>query len=300
MNIGFMGVGYMGHGAARNILAKGYALRVLGNRNRIPVDDLIARGATEASSPADLAASCDIVFTCLPSSIQVEQAVLGQDGFVQTARPGFILVDCTTADPLSTRKLAATLRDRGADLVDAPMGRTPKEAEEGRLACFVGGERASVQRVLPVIRCFADTVIETGGLGTAHTIKLINNFQALATAAVVSEALAAAMAMGVDLTIFRAVVETGGANSVMFQRCVQYPLSDDDSALQASMHIAQKDLTYYAQMAHGAGLRTELARTSADVYQAAIELGHGVQFVPTLSSILASAVDGKTRELPPK
>jgi 3-hydroxyisobutyrate dehydrogenase-like beta-hydroxyacid dehydrogenase len=66
------------------------------------------------------------------------------------------------------------------------------------------------------------------------------------------------------------------------------------------MHIAQKDLTYYAQMAQGAGLRTELARTSADVYQAAIKLGYGVQFVPTLSSILASAVDGKTRELPPK
>jgi 3-hydroxyisobutyrate dehydrogenase-like beta-hydroxyacid dehydrogenase len=109
MKIGFMGVGYMGHGAARNILAKGYALKVLGNRNRSPVDDLVTRGATEASSPADLAASCDIVFTCLPSSTQVEQAVLGQDGFVQTARPGFILVDCTTADPLSTRKLGATL-----------------------------------------------------------------------------------------------------------------------------------------------------------------------------------------------
>jgi 3-hydroxyisobutyrate dehydrogenase-like beta-hydroxyacid dehydrogenase len=298
MNIGFMGVGYMGHGAARNILAKGYALTVLGNRNRVPVDDLVAQGASEASSPADLARRCDIVFTCLPSSVQVEEAVLGGQGFLKQARPGFILVDSTTADPLSTRRLGAALRDLGADLVDAPMGRTPKEAEEGRLACFVGGQRASVDRVLPIVRCFADTIVETGELGTAHTIKLINNFQALATAAVVSEAIAAAMALGVDLNIYRSVVETGGANSVMFQRCIQYPLSKDDSAMQASMHIAQKDLSYYGQMAAQTGLRTDLATQAAGVYQAAIAVGKGSQFVPTLASILASVVDGKTRELP--
>lgn len=298
MRIGFMGVGYMGHGAARNILAKGYPLTVLGNRNRVPVEDLLAQGASEAADPAQLARDCKVVFMCLPSTVQVEQAVMGQNGFLQAAQPGFILVDCTTSDPISTKQLGEALRARGADMVDAPMGRTPKEAEEGRLACFVGGNPESVARVLPIIRCFADTIVETGELGTAHTLKLINNFQALATAAVVSEAIGAAMALGVDMQTFRSVVETGGANSVMFQRCIQYAIGGDDSAMQASMHIARKDLNYFADMARQSGLRTDLAQTASKVYEAAIERGHGAQFVPTLASILASAADGRARPLP--
>ena len=173
-----MGVGFMGHGAAKNILQKGFPLTVLGHKNREPIDDLLQRGAQEARTPADLASRSDIVFMCLPSSGHVEEAVFGESGFLSVAQPGFVLVDSTTSEPESTRRIGAALRAKGADMVDAPFGRTPKEAELGTLSTFVGGHPDTVQSVIPVIRTYANTIVETGELGTGHTIKLLNNFLA--------------------------------------------------------------------------------------------------------------------------
>lgn len=298
MRIGYMGVGLMGHGAAKNILEKGYALTVLGHANRAPVEDLLARGAGEARNPAELAGKCDVAFLCLPTTVEVERAVYGENGILSALRPGFILVDSTTSDPVSTRKIGADLRARDADMVDAPLGRTPKEAERGALSSFVGGERATLDRVRPVIATFADTIVETGPLGSAHTIKLLNNFLAIGTSAVVGEALAAAEMLGVDMNIFRQVVETGGANSVMFQRYAHWMLEGDDSHLQGTMRIALKDLRYYRKMADEAHLYTTLAEAASQVYQLANQLGHAKQFMPVLPSVLASFADGKPRKLP--
>lgn len=298
MRIGYMGVGLMGHGAAKNILEKGYALTVLGNTNRVPVEDLVARGADEARNPAELAEKCDVVFLCLPSTVEVEKAVYGEGGVLSALRPGFILVDSTTSDPVSTRKIGADLRARGADMVDAPLGRTPKEAERGALSSFVGGERTALDRVRPVIATFADTIVETGPLGSGHTIKLLNNFLAIGTSAVVGEALAAAEMLGVDMNIFRQVVETGGANSLMFQRYAHWMLEGDDSHLQGTMRIALKDLRYYRKMADEAHLYTTLAEAASQVYQIANQLGHAKQFMPVLPSVLAEFADGRPRKLP--
>lgn len=298
MRVGYMGVGLMGHGAAKNILEKGYPLTVLGNTNRAPVEDLVARGAGEARNPAELAERCDVVFLCLPSTVEVERAVYGEHGILAALRPGFILVDSTTSDPVSTRKIGADLRARGADMIDAPLGRTPKEAELGALSSFVGGERATLDRVKPIIVTFADTIVEAGPLSSGHTIKLLNNFLAIGTSAVVGEALAAAATLGVDMNIFREVVATGGADSVMFQRYAHWMLEGDDSYLQGTMRIAHKDLRYYRKMADEARLFTTMAEAALQVYQIANQLGHAKQFMPVLPSVLASFADGKPRELP--
>lgn len=298
MRIGYMGVGLMGHGAARNILAKGYPLCVLGNVNRTPVEDLVRRGAREAGSPRQLADACDVVFLCLPSTVEVEKAVYGENGMLAAVRPGFVLVDSTTSDPVSTRRIGADIRARGGEMVDAPMGRTPKEAEAGALSSFVGGNRGTLDRVLPVIRCYADTIVETGELGSGHAIKLVNNFLAIATGAVVGEAIAAAMVLGVDLATFKAVVETGGANSTMFHRFTQWALNGDDSLMQATMAIGEKDLRYYRQMADAANLSTSMAEAATQLFSMANRLGHSRQFIPVLPTILASFTDGRERPLP--
>src|SRR6185437_9170076 len=113
LRVGYIGVGLMGHGAAKNILAKGYPLTILGNRNRTPVEDLVRRGAREAASLAELAAASDVVFTCLPSTVEVERVVLGEGGLLAHCRPGMIHVDSTTADPDSTRRLGSLYAERG-------------------------------------------------------------------------------------------------------------------------------------------------------------------------------------------
>src|ERR1700686_5060228 len=123
----------MGHGAAKNILDKAYPLIVMGHRNRTPVEDLVGRGAREAKSPADVARQSDILFLCLPSSVEVEATVYGRDGLLDGGHAGLIVVDSTTADPSSTRRIAGDLEKMGVRMVDAPLGRTPKEAELGAL-----------------------------------------------------------------------------------------------------------------------------------------------------------------------
>ena len=145
--IGYIGVGLMGHGAARNILQKGYPLTIMGHRNRAPVDDLVALGAQEAATPAEVAGTSDVVFLCLPSTVEVEHTIYGADGVLAGAARGLIVVDSTTADPRSTQRIGADLATRGIRMVDAPLGRTPKEAEAGKLSTFVGGDPATVRAV---------------------------------------------------------------------------------------------------------------------------------------------------------
>lgn len=298
LRVGYIGVGLMGHGAAKNILAKGYPLTILGNRNRAPVDDLVQRGAREAASLADLAANADIVFTCLPSSVEVEAAVLGADGLLTHFRRGMIHVDSTTADPNSTRRLGALYAERGCAMVDGPLGRTPKEAEEGRLNTFLGGDPEAVARVKPVIASYADTVIEAGPLGSGHTLKLVNNFISIGTSAVIAEAVATAAKLGVDLKTLFDVVSSGGANSAMFQMVMPWVLDGDDSRLKGPLRIAGKDLRFYCRLAESVTAPAFVAQAASQLYQLANARGHGERFMPTLPGILAELIGAKFRDLP--
>ncbi|HKJ95873.1 MAG TPA: NAD(P)-dependent oxidoreductase, partial [Gammaproteobacteria bacterium] len=174
--VGFIGAGLMGYGPARHILEAGYPLFVLGHHNREPIEDLVRRGARESATPAELAGVADVVITCLPSSAVLEAVVLGERGLVGAARTGQVLIDMTTADPRSTRRLADALAEEGVRMIDAPMTRTPREAREGRLNLLLGGTDADIDEVEPILATFSENRFRTGALGTAHTIKLINNF----------------------------------------------------------------------------------------------------------------------------
>jgi len=295
--IGYIGVGLMGHGAAKNIREKGYALTVLGRRSRAPVDDLVRRGAVEAANPAEVARASDIVFLCLPSTVEVEAAVFGDDGVLAGAHPGMVLVDSTTADPNSTRRIGAALAAKGAAMVDGPLGRTPKEAEEGRLNTFLGGAPADVARVRPVVACYAETIIEAGPLGAGHTLKLVNNFISIGTSAVIAEAVATAAKLGVDLNKLYEVVSSGGANSAMFQMMMPWVLAGDASRLKGPLRIAGKDLRYYTRLAESAPATAFVAQAANQIYLLANIRGHGERFMPVLPGILAELIGAPIRDL---
>jgi 3-hydroxyisobutyrate dehydrogenase-like beta-hydroxyacid dehydrogenase len=295
--IGYIGVGLMGHGAAKNIREKGYPLTILGNRNRAPVEDLIKRGAVEAKNPAEVARQSDIVFLCLPSTVEVEATVFGEDGVLAGCRAGMILVDSTTADPNSTRRLGVALAAKGVAMVDAPLGRSPKEAEAGKLNTFVGGEPAIVARIRPVIECYADTIIDAGPLGSAHTLKLMNNFISIGTSAVIAEAVATASKLGVDMKKLYEVVSSGGANSAMFQMMMPWVLEGDDSRLRGPLRIAGKDLRYYTKLAEAAPATAFVAQACNQIYQLANIRGHGERFMPVLPGILAELIGAPIRGL---
>lgn len=181
--IGFIGVGFMGHGMAKNIVEKGYPLTVMGHRNRTPVEDLITRGAKEAKSVKDLAKASTIVFLCVTGSKEVEALLRGPDGLVANLPKGALIVDCSTSDPTSTMALFKECDAHGITLVDAPLGRTPKEAWEGTLDTMVGATDAVFERLKPVLATWSGRAVHIGGPGDGHKMKLVNNFLSLGYAA---------------------------------------------------------------------------------------------------------------------
>ncbi len=238
----------------------------------------------------------DVVFTCLPSSAEVEATLFG-GGLIGAMRPGMIHVDSTTADPTSTRRIGAELSARGAAMVDGPLGRTPKEAEAGKLNTFLGGDPETILRVRPIIACYADTIIETGPLGSGHTMKLINNFISIGTSAVIAEAIATASKLGLDLGKVHEVVSSGGANSAMFQMMMPWTLEGDASRLKGPLRIAGKDLRFYCRMAESVQMASFVAQAASQLYQLAIAQGHAETFMPVLPGILAELNGGRIRDL---
>lgn len=264
VKVGFIGVGLMGHGMARNIVEKGWPLTILGHRNRQPVDDLVGRGAAEAQDAAGLARDCDLVFICVTGTPQVEENVFGENGILAGITPGTIVADCSTAMPESTRKVAAAIEARGGRFLDLPLSRTPVQAEEGTLAVMHGGDPALFDEIKPVVECFADTFVHCGDIGSGHAVKLVNNFVALGTAMVANEAMAVANKAGIDKQALYDVITAGGADSVMFRRMAHNVLNDDDSIFQFTIRNMHKDMSYYTRMADAL---PALATMAAAVHQ---------------------------------
>jgi len=295
--VGYIGVGLMGHGAAKNIVDKGYPLTIMGHRNRTPVEDLVKRGAKEAKSAAEVARASDILFLCLPSSVEVEATVYGPGGVLEGAHAGLIVVDSTTADPNSTRRIGADLERRGARMLDAPLGRSPKEAEEGRLSTYVGGAPETAKAARAVMECYADTIVEVGVLGMGHTMKLINNFISIGNCAVIAEATATAAKLGVDMRKFCEVIQAGGANSRMFQMVMPWLLEGDDSHLKGPLRIAGKDMRFYTRLAEQAPAAAFIAQAVNQTLHLCNVRGHGDRFLPVLPGLLADLNGAKIHDL---
>ena len=154
--IGFVGVGLMGHGIAKNLLAKGFPLALKLHRNRAAADDLLAAGATEAASHAELARNADLVILCVTGAPQVEEVVLGAEGIASAAQAGLIVVDTSTSEPATTTRMRNVLAEQNVRFVDAPLARTPVEAEQGRLNIMVGADDATFAELKPVLQAFCE------------------------------------------------------------------------------------------------------------------------------------------------
>jgi 3-hydroxyisobutyrate dehydrogenase-like beta-hydroxyacid dehydrogenase len=269
--VGFIGAGLMGHGMAKNILEKGFSLAVLGHRNRQSIEDLLGRGAREAKSPAALARTSDVVILCVPSSAEVEHCVFAENGILAGAHDGLIVIDSTTADPTSTERVSATLGARKVRFADAPLTRSPKDAEAGRLNVLVGADDATLAAIRPV--------------GSGHKLKLINNFMSQGIAALVAEAVTTATKAGVDLATLFEVVSAGGANSSVFQRFMPWVLGRE-SGMVFKLKNGQKDVRYYTHLAEAVGSTAFLGDAVHQIYTLAVAQGEGESYVPALARAL--------------
>lgn len=280
--IGFIGVGMMGHGMARNLQAKGFPLTILVHRNRERAADLLAAGAQEAKTAADLAAASDVVILCVSGSPQVEANVLGAQGIEAAARPGLVVIDTSTSEPGSTAMLRERLAARGTRLIDAPLARTPKEAEEGRLNAMVGADEASLGEIRPVLAAFCENIFHVGPPGAGHTLKLVNNFMALTIAASIAEAFAVAAKAGVKLDKLVEVVSQGALNSPIFQMIGRGAVEGDLTRMKFSIENAAKDLRYYTHLAESLPVPTFLGEAVHQSYAQAVAMGLGARLIPSM------------------
>lgn len=284
--IGFIGLGLMGSAMVERLQARGYALTVLANRNRAGVDAAIARGATEAATARDLAAACDIVMLCIDTSAHVEERAFGPAGFVAGVRPGATVIDFGTSLPASTRRIGAELAARGADYLDAPLGRTPAHGREGKLNIMGAGDPAAFARVRPVLDDLGENVFHLGPLGTGHTIKLINNFFAMTTACAMAEAFAMADRAGIDRDSLYRVMAAGPLRSGMMDFIRNYAI-DGQIDLAFSVANAAKDVGYYAAMTEAMGAPSAMSGAARGALGAALAAGWGMRMVPEMVDFMA-------------
>ena len=245
--VGFIGVGLVGHGMAKNAVEKGFPLLVCAHRKREAVDDLLKRGAQEVLDIATMAENADIIVLCVTGTPQVEANL---DIIIANMKPGLIVIDTSTAEPASTRALAARLADAGGRFVDAPLSRTPSHAWDGELTTFVSGTEEDIADIRPLLETWAAVVIPVGGeVGTAHSVKLVNNLVAIGYATLWSECYATLGALDVEPTTFREVIRASGMHCGNFETFSKYVCDGDATAHKFSLSNCRKDISYYENMA---------------------------------------------------
>jgi 3-hydroxyisobutyrate dehydrogenase len=238
--VGFIGLGIMGRGMARNLLKAGYPLSVW-NRTASRVDELVSAGATSARSPAELAAEADVIFICVSDTPDVEQVVLGEQGLIHGIQNGALVVDTSTISPGATRELAARLAEKGAHMLDAPISGGSEGAEQGTLSIMIGGEVAQVERAMPYLRAMGRTITHIGDHGAGQMAKLVNQILVVGNTIAMSEALLFAQAGGLDLRKTLDAVMPGAAGSWMLSNRGPQVL-DRDWRPGFMVDLQQKDL----------------------------------------------------------
>lgn len=284
--IGFIGLGAMGVGMAANVRKAGYPLTVMGHSRREPVERLLAMGANEVQTPAELRGQCDIIILCVTTSEAVEHIVTGENGLLAGADNPFLLIDCGTSRPDSTLKLGETLAAVGCSMMDVPLGKSSVAAEEGTLNMMAGGSEQDFQRARPLLETMSENLFHVGGLGIGHRIKLINNGYSMAVACLAAEAMATAREGGVDLSLVRDVMAAGPNRSDFFDWMMMAAVEGDESKLSFALKNGHKDMGYFMAMADEVGVNASLPKAAFSRLDDAVQGGHGEDYIPALMRLI--------------
>lgn len=265
--VGFIGTGRMGAPMAGHLIAAGYSL-VVHDAHPGAARPLVERGADWAGSPADVVARADTIITIVPSSREVE-AVVG--AMLPALGPRHLLVEMTTADPSSTRRLAKDVTARGAAMIDAPVSGGVRGANEATLSIMVGGEAAHLERARPILERLGKKIFHVGGIGTGHAMKLVNNVTSGACLMATAEAVIVAMRAGIDparaVEILGASSGRSNASDLKFPQFILTGRFDSGFALA----LMRKDLDAFMRLADETGVDAPVAAAAAEYFRRAMQ-----------------------------
>lgn len=283
MKIGFIGLGVMGRPMAGHLQRAGHQLFVWARRPA-SVGDL---AATRCATPAELGRCCDVVFTVVTSSADVEGLALGKDGLIEGMAPGSVLVDCSTIAPASAREIAARLGEKGIAMLDAPVSGGAQGAIDATLAIMVGGEAAVLERLRPLLACLGQRIVHVGPNGAGQIAKICNQMIMVAAIQAAAEAMRLAAASGVDCAKVRQALAGGSAASrvldVMGERMVK---RDFSAGIEARLH--HKDFGLVLEAARKNGVPMPLTAAVGQQLNALMAQGWGRDDTSSLLRVLES------------
>jgi len=272
----------MGHGMVLNLLKGGHQVQVIAHRNRAPIVDLVTRGAREANRLEEIAQNCDYIVLCLSASKIVEDTI---SALKPDLREGHIIIDTSTSEPGSTRRLAGELAGLGVGFADAPLTGGPEQAASAELGVLCGASPEIFAIIFPLLSCFATTIRHMGPVGSGHAAKLISNFLVTGMITLVAQAFGTARKAGLDWRNLYEVMLNGSGNSGVLRKMVAPALDGDFEGYRFSLANASKDIGYFKMLANELGTETALADAVAAVFSAAIAQGHGQKNVSHLLAL---------------
>ena len=281
MKVGFIGLGAMGRPMALHLKRAGHELFVWARRPQ----SAAGLPATRCATPAELGRHCDVVFTVVTSSADVESIALGADGLCEGMAAGTVLVDCSTIAPESARHIASELTKRGIDMLDAPVSGGEQGAINATLAIMAGGEAAVLERVRPLLECLGQRIVHIGPNGAGQVAKACNQIIMVAAIEAAAEAMRLAAASGVDCAKVRQALSGGSAASrvldVMGERMVK---RDFSAGIEARLH--HKDYGLVLEAARKSGVPMALTATVGQQLNALMALGFGRDDTASLLRVL--------------
>ena len=265
MKIGIIGLGTMGVRIARRLLERGHALTLFARRPEA-MEPLLSIGGLAAGSPSEVASRADVIITVVTDTAAVEDVTLGARGVIQGARPGTILIDHSTIEPEGARRIAIALKNRGVDMLDAPVSGGAIAADAGALSVMVGGEAAALDRVRPVIETYSKTIAYVGPAGAGQIAKACNQICTIVNTLAAAEAILLAERSGVDPTVVAKVLMAGfGASRMLELQAPKMIARDFAGAIESRLH--HKDINIVLDMARRLGLELPASTVAADVLE---------------------------------
>ncbi len=266
MKIGFIGLGIMGKPMSKNLLKAGYEL-VVNNRSKAAVDELVAAGATGANSAKEVAEQCDVIITMLPNSPQVREVCLGENGVIDGAKAGTIVIDMSSIDPVESKAIGAELAKKGVEMMDAPVSGGEPKAIDGTLSVMVGGTKENFDKYYDLLMAMAGSVVYVGNLGSGNVAKLANQVIVALNIAAVSEALTLAVKNGADPELVYQAIRGGLAGSTVLDAKAPMMMAHNfKPGFRIELHI--KDLANAINAAHATDTALPLTSQVMEIMQA--------------------------------
>ena len=265
MKLGFIGLGIMGKPMSKNLVKAGYEVVVF-DYNQAVVDEVVAAGAVAAKSGAEVAAQVDTIITMVPNSPHVRAAVFGEGGIAETVKPGTVLIDMSSIDPVESRKIGADLEKIGVEMLDAPVSGGEPKAIEGTLSVMVGGRKELFDRYYDMLMVMAGSVVYVGELGSGNVAKLANQIVVAVNIAGVAEALTFAKKAGTDPELVYQAIRGGLAGSTVMDAKAPMMLEGNyKPGFRIELHI--KDLNNALNAAHAISSPVPLTAQMMEIMQ---------------------------------